>query len=423
MPRADIFDQLEHAVLPVLPGRAHELARLRALHEQEGLSTVTVIGKYNHGKSRLLNELLGEDRFAVADRRETTQLSVHVKDRVRWLDAPGLDADVDQADDRFARQAAWQQSDIRLFVHSAKEGELDGRERRLLHKLSADADATRRQTLLVVSQVDQAGDDAQLHQVLGAIGQQAPGMALHAASATRHRQGIEGGKQLLIERSGIPALRAALARALGQVPQARAHESAQMKSAMHQELLQRQAALRAQCTGLQQQQAQQRRQFDLDLDAVFDQARQDLAEVMSTPGPDLALQPDTAADRFRLTTGRLERARLQVAYSKVCIQLNAALTRHGAMDLPTAQHTAARSLNSVMVAVLGVSVKYREDLQRMFYQDAGRDALQRDFARYYEISAERQALAARIDEVRGQLAAAQTALLALQALDPLEIRA
>ncbi|MEG1454285.1 MAG: GTPase, partial [Comamonas sp.] len=189
MPRADIFDQLEHAVLPVLPGRAHELARLRALHEQEGLSTVTVIGKYNHGKSRLLNELLGEDRFAVADRRETTQLSVHVKDRVRWLDAPGLDADVDHADDRFARQAAWQQSDIRLFVHSAKEGELDGRERRLLQALSADAEATRRQTLVVVSQVDQAGDDAQLHQVLGAIGQQAPGMPLHPASATRHRQG------------------------------------------------------------------------------------------------------------------------------------------------------------------------------------------------------------------------------------------
>ena len=30
---------------------------------------VTVIGKYNHGKSRLLNELIGQEAFAVADRR------------------------------------------------------------------------------------------------------------------------------------------------------------------------------------------------------------------------------------------------------------------------------------------------------------------------------------------------------------------
>ncbi|MBS7780947.1 GTPase [Acidovorax sp. CCYZU-2555] len=420
MPPADIFDRIEHDVLPVLPGRAHDLARLRALHAQAGLSTVTVIGKYNHGKSRLLNELMGEDTFAVADKRETTGLNVHVKDSVRWLDAPGLDADVGQDDDRFARQAAWLQSDIRLFVHSAKEGELDAQERSLLQALRADADSTRRQTLLVVSQVDQVADGAQLQQVLGAIGRQAQGMALNAASSTRHRQGVDGGKKLLIERSGIPALRAALDQALRQVPQARAHESAQLKSAMHQELLQREAALGKQNDELLGLQAQQRRQFDQDLGAVFDKARQDLAEVMATPGPDLALRPDTAHDKFRLTAGRMERARVQVAYSKVCIQLNAALTRHGAIELPTAQHTVARSLNSVMVAVLGVSVKYREDLRRMFYDDAGREDLQRDFARYYEISADRQALAARIAQVDGQRAAVRTALQSLRALQALE---
>lgn len=417
MPPADIFDRIEHDVLPVLPGRAHDLARLRALHAQAGLSTVTVIGKYNHGKSRLLNELMGEDTFAVADKRETTSLNVHVKDSVRWLDAPGLDADVGQDDDCFARQAAWLQSDIRLFVHSAKEGELDAQERSLLQALRADADDTRRQTLLVVSQVDQVADGAQLQQVLGAIGRQAQGMALNAASSTRHRQGVDGGKKLLIERSGIPALRAALDQALRQVPQARAHESAQLKSAMHQELLQRQTALGKQSDELLGLQAQQRRQFDQDLGAVFDKARQDLAEVMATPGPDLALRPDTADDKFCLTAGRMERARVQVAYSKVCIQLNAALTQHGAIELPTAQHTVARSLNSVMVAVLGVSVKYREDLRRMFYDDAGREDLQRDFARYYEISADRQALAARIAQVDGQRAAVQTALQSLQALE------
>ncbi|MNH38995.1 hypothetical protein D3C79_1001070 [compost metagenome] len=83
----------------------------------------------------------------------------------------------------------------------------------------------------------------------------------------------------------------------------------------------------------------------------------------------------------------------------------------------------ARSLNSVMVAVLGVSVKYREDLRRMFYDDAGREDLQRDFARYYEISAERQALAARIAQVDGQRAAVRTALQSLRALQVLEYAA
>ncbi|WP_404989833.1 GTPase [Caballeronia sp. LZ029] len=50
------------------------MARLDILlgHEEP---IVTVIGKYNHGKSRLLNELIGQEAFAVADRRETVKLS------------------------------------------------------------------------------------------------------------------------------------------------------------------------------------------------------------------------------------------------------------------------------------------------------------------------------------------------------------
>lgn len=411
------FDRIERDVLPVLPGRAHDLARLRALAEQAGLATVTVIGKYNHGKSRLLNELMGHDAFAVADRRETVQLSVQVRDGVRWLDAPGLDADVGGADDRFAQQAAWLQSDVRLFVHSAKEGELDAPERQLLAALQADAGTSRRQTLLVVSQIDQAGDEAALQQVLAAIGRQAPGLRLHAVSATRHRQGAEGGKRLLVERSGLPALQAALDHALQQVPAARSHEAAALKAALHHDLQHREATLASQQAAARERQAQQRRQFDHDLQAVFDKAQDDLAEILSTPGPDLALQPDRVDDQFRLTVGRLERARVQVAYAKVCLQLNAALTKHGANELPAAQHTVARSLNSVMVAVLGVSVKYRADLRQMFQEAAGREQLHRDFARYYELSADRQALAAHLDDLQGHLAAVHTAQEALRALE------
>ena len=124
-------DRAESAVLAALPGRAHDLARLRVL-AAAGLPVVTVIGKYNHGKSRLLNELIGHAAFGVADRRETIALAEHAHDGVCWLDAPGLDADVHTADDDHALQAIWLRSDIRLFVHAAKEGELDAAERERL---------------------------------------------------------------------------------------------------------------------------------------------------------------------------------------------------------------------------------------------------------------------------------------------------
>lgn len=86
-------EQAIHDVVCVLPNRADDLARLETLLEN-GEAIVTVIGKYNHGETRLLNELIGRDTFAVADRRETVRLSDSVDEGVRWLDAPGLDADV-----------------------------------------------------------------------------------------------------------------------------------------------------------------------------------------------------------------------------------------------------------------------------------------------------------------------------------------
>jgi GTPase Era involved in 16S rRNA processing len=136
----------ELQILCALPGRAHDLARLGLLALPGRAPVVTVIGKYNHGKSRLLNELMGAQAFSVADRRETRVLSERLHAGVCWLDAPGLEADVDAADDDHALQATWLKSDIRLFVHAAKEGELDAAERSLLAALRGDAQRSQRQT-------------------------------------------------------------------------------------------------------------------------------------------------------------------------------------------------------------------------------------------------------------------------------------
>ena len=100
-----IFDAAQNEILAILPERNRSLARLRAILLAGQFPTVTVIGKYNHGKSRLLNELIGDDIFSVADKRETVTLSEHLKHNVRWLDAPGLDADVAAIDDQYAQDS------------------------------------------------------------------------------------------------------------------------------------------------------------------------------------------------------------------------------------------------------------------------------------------------------------------------------
>lgn len=402
----------ELQILCVLPGRAHDLARLGLLAMPGRAPVVTVIGKYNHGKSRLLNELIGAQVFSVADRRETLVLSEQLHAGVCWLDAPGLDADVDAADDDHALQAIWLKSDIRLFVHAAKEGELDAAERSLLAALRGDAQRSQRQTLLVLTQVDQLVDEAQQQKVVQAIALQTDAMALHAVSSTRYRQGVDAGKRLLLERSGFPALQSALERAVAEVPAARWHEAVLLFNEIQAELQQLRAARQAALQALRAAQSGQRLRFDSELVAVLDKVGEGMAAVLAVPGPDHSLTPDSFANQFRLTPGKLERNRLQVAYSKACIEINAVLLRHAATELPLAQQTAVRSLDSVMVAVMGVYVKYRRDLSAIFCEPAGRQRLLSEFSRYYEASADRVALARSMSDADQALRAADQALAA-----------
>jgi predicted GTPase len=391
------------------------MARLCLLLERRE-PVVTVIGKYNHGKSLLLNELIGRNAFAVADKRQTVQLADSVHDGVRWLDAPGLDADVGSVDDRYALDAAWLASDIRLFVHAAKEGELDGSELALLQQLQADSARTLRQTLFVLSQVDQLSDDATTRSVIGAIQTQLPVLDMHAVSSTRYRKGIDGDKPLLVERSGVPRLRTALAAAVRQVPAARAHELdllfAEIRHSLDDLLSRQQQRLQT----LRQTQRTQRQAFDDGLQAVLAKVGGDVGAMLDCLGFDHAAVPDTASDAYAVTAGKQERATIQIGYSRACIEIDSYLAGHGVIGLPVEQHTIARALNTVMIAVMGVSVKFRKDLRRMFGSEAGRLRLQRDFTHYYELSADRTMLAERIDQAERLLAATGEACHALLSL-------
>jgi hypothetical protein len=413
---SEIRSEAEGEVVAVLPDRANDLTRLRTLASR-GEPTLTVIGKYNHGKSRLLNELIGQDTFAVADKRETVQLAHSVHQGVRWLDAPGLDADVGTGDDRHALQAAWLESDIRLFVHAAKEGELDTRELALLEALRADGSRTRRQTLFVLSQVDQLADDIELEKVGGAIAAQVPGMVLNFVSSTRHRKGLEGDRKLLLEKSGIPALRFALDAALANVPNARAHEAALLFGEMRAELQQRLAGYEGRLAALRETQQRQRQDFDQGLKAVIEKVGNSIGAMLDALGTDHAIRPDSARDAYAITAGKVERAHIQIAYSRACIEIDAFLAGHGVIGLPLEQQTVARALNSVMVAVMGVSVKFRKDLRRMFCEAAGRERMQSEFAHYFELSADRKALAEQIADTESAIAAVDRAMTALATLE------
>ncbi|MFX6334794.1 hypothetical protein ABTF54_19215, partial [Acinetobacter baumannii] len=88
---------------------------------------------------------------------------------------------------------------------------------------------------------------------------------------------------------------------------------------------------------------------------------------------------------FKLTAGKRERARIHVAYSRACIAIRAHLIQHGVEGLPASQQTSVASLDTVMVAVLGISIKYRADLRRRFCEPAGQAQLKEAFLHYYEL--------------------------------------
>lgn len=418
---------LTTALCQVLPAHQRGIARLAYLAaavQQAAEPTVTVVGKYNHGKSSLLNALLGHEVFAVADRRETVQLQPHQHAGVTWLDAPGLDADVASGDDALAEQAIWLYSDIRLLVHAAKEGELDQAERSLLAALQRDAQHSQRQTLLALTQIDQLADEATSERVCHALAAQLPshGPALPSwtwlpISVTRHRKGTQEGKRLLVEKSGIPSLQAQLAQALAAVPAARQYEWLQLYTELRAALQTHTDQAQSQLAAALLRQLQQRQAFDKDLAAVMHKVHQDLQPVLNTEGPDRALEPDSFANMFKVTAGKQERAKLQVAYSRACIDIDGVLIQHGVTSLPPAQRIEVESLNSVIVAVLGISVKFRDDLRQIF-SPTGQARLQQEFGRYYSLCEEQAALQAQIDAAAAALAHSQQLGEQLQRLAP-----
>jgi len=191
------------------PEIKNKIIRLEYLSTKENnYFNVVVYGKYNHGKSSLLNALIGDESiFKVEDCRTTTKNDSFIDGLkgIKWIDTPGLSADIQGNDDTHATNAITKEADIILFVHSLRMGELDQAEMEYLKDLVYLKPAS--SLILVLTQQDQTRAE-QFETVYGCIEKQVEQFNLKniCVSTTRYFKGLSLNNGNQIARSKILVL-------------------------------------------------------------------------------------------------------------------------------------------------------------------------------------------------------------------------
>lgn len=186
-----------------------KIARLEYLSAKENdLFNIAVYGKYNHGKSSLLNALIGiENHFKVADCRTTIKNDVFIDESagIQWIDTPGLNADIEGEDDSHAVDAITREANLILFVHSLRIGELDQAEIDYLNELLTLKSAS--QIILVLTQQDQLRAE-QFEIVYARIEQQVQDVKIRniCISTTRYFKGLSNNNSVQQDRSNMGQL-------------------------------------------------------------------------------------------------------------------------------------------------------------------------------------------------------------------------
>mgnify|MGYP000845145282 FL=1 len=173
-------------------------------------------GRMNHGKSSLLNSILGREAFRVADVRETrVNQEEPYKDDVFLVDTPGLDAD--ETDDQEAF-AVYKKANFIIFVHNPKIGEFHRSELQNIGRMAkmVGEDYFWRHFALALTFQEEFEEEE-----LSVIGQSMKaaikeefhpdGVPLFIVSNMRYERSQKESdvrkKQAFLERSGIPQLR------------------------------------------------------------------------------------------------------------------------------------------------------------------------------------------------------------------------
>jgi tRNA U34 5-carboxymethylaminomethyl modifying GTPase MnmE/TrmE len=251
------FRLLENIIPDECPELTDTLLQVKRLHQAGSQSVVAAIGDYNVGKSSLLNTLIGEDIFAVADRRETRQLAQHMAGGICWLDTPGLDADLTAGDDRHAHSAR-HQADVLLFLHNASNGELSPKQLAQLQQLQQLPKGPHLQ--LVLTRIDECPPVA-LAKICARIQGQVEDLPILSVSSQRYRAGIAQQQPKLMELSGIPALNQRLADWSSQLSAHREQQKKTLTTQLRCTLQTRREQEQRQLTQLQQQHHQRQIEF------------------------------------------------------------------------------------------------------------------------------------------------------------------
>lgn len=173
---------------------------------------IAVAGRMNHGKSSLLNSLIGDNIFKVQDIRETTTNSRYeLFEDVLLVDTPGLDANIN--DDAIAN-VAYESSNIILFVHNYNVGDFHKGELEALKRIADfhNSEAFSDRFILVLTGKDAVTDQNDreliklklLKDIKQFCGLQ--NFPIFEVSNTTFMKGKSENKEKLITYSGIPIL-------------------------------------------------------------------------------------------------------------------------------------------------------------------------------------------------------------------------
>lgn len=186
--------------------------RLSQIIDDKRYVKIAVAGRMNHGKSSLLNSLIGDNIFKVQDIRETsTNSRYELYEDVLLVDTPGLDANIN--DDAIAN-VAYESSNIILFVHNYNVGDFHKGELEALKRIADfhNSEAFSDRFILVLTGKDAVTDQNDreliklklLKDIKEFCGLQ--NFPIFEVSNTTFMKGKSENKEKLITYSGIPIL-------------------------------------------------------------------------------------------------------------------------------------------------------------------------------------------------------------------------
>lgn len=256
----------KHKLLQLLPTNEQNIKRLLYLKNSATKPRIAVFGKYNHGKSTLLNAMVGESVFKAADKRETIESKELEQEHVIWIDTPGLDADVHKKDDKAAIKGAFEIADYLFLVHQVQAGELDKYEMEIFQQLARQDKNYSKKMFLVLTQIDQKSadevaivEDKIRMQLLGSLDLR--DLQIVSVSAHRYNRGIQEKKSVFLEKSGIHALFDLTGTLISEIDGLRLKEIKRLKSKLLVDFSAKKEALNAELKGLRCQQESQLRKL------------------------------------------------------------------------------------------------------------------------------------------------------------------